>query len=271
MIATDNDISVLGCGWYGLALATRLVEKGYSVKGSTTTPAKIKSLHESGILPFLVNFDESAESYDPKFFDCSVLIISIPPKRNTAEQHTFYSKIQRIAAAATTYRVPHIIFISSTSVYGDHDGEVTETTPTSPDTPSGKAIVSAEELLIKSESFTTAVVRFGGLIGPHRDPARFFAGKRDIPNGRAPVNLIHLSDCIGITLKIIELKAYGVIYNACSPEHPSRAIFYTQAAVRSGLEKPVFIDELQGYKTVNSINIPAKLHYNFIFSINSFI
>jgi nucleoside-diphosphate-sugar epimerase len=267
----DQKISILGCGWYGLALAKKLVSLGYDVNGSTTSAEKLDSLKESGVSPFLVNFEAEQESFHPDFFRCDILLISIPPKRNTAEQHSFITKIKRIADVACKFKVPQIIFISSTSVYGEQDQEVTEDTTPVPDTDSGKVIFASEQLLNEAANFSSTVIRFGGLIGPARDPARFFAGKKAIANGRAPVNLIHLSDCIGITLSIIERKAYGHIYNACSPEHPSRAEFYTKAAVASKLEEPQFNDKLEHWKLVSSITIPAQLGYRFQYSINNLV
>lgn len=271
MPAPDKRISILGCGWYGLALAKKLAENEYSVKGSTTTPEKLNNLKLHGVAPYLVNFKENEESADREFFDCNVLIISIPPKRSSAEQHTFLSKIERIAKAAENYKVRHIIFISSTSVYGDSNSKISELTPTAPETDSGKAIVASELLLQRNTSFDTTIIRFGGLIGPGRNPGRFFAGKTNIPNGKAPVNLIHLEDCIGITLQIIEKAAFGCIYNACAEDHPDRATFYSAAAVKSGLEKPEFIDELLNWKLIESINVKEKLNYNFKIGINSLV
>lgn len=271
MPAPDKKISVLGCGWYGLALAKKLVESEYSVKGSTTTPEKLNNLKLQGVAPYLVNFQENEESADSGFFDCDILIISIPPKRSSAEQHTFLSKIDRIAKAAQNYKVRHIIFISSTSVYADTNAKINELTPTAPETDSGKAIVAAELLLQRNTSFDTTIIRFGGLIGPERNPGRFFAGKTNIPNGKAPVNLIHLEDCIGITLQIIEKSAFGYTYNACAEDHPERAAFYTAAAVKSGLEKPEFIDELLNWKLIESINVKDKLDYDFKIKLNSLV
>jgi glycerol-3-phosphate dehydrogenase len=34
-------ISILGCGWYGTALAVDLIEKGILIKGSTTSTEKM--------------------------------------------------------------------------------------------------------------------------------------------------------------------------------------------------------------------------------------
>ena len=43
-------ISILGCGWLGFPLAKSLVEKGFSVKGSTTSENKLSILSTAGIL-----------------------------------------------------------------------------------------------------------------------------------------------------------------------------------------------------------------------------
>jgi nucleoside-diphosphate-sugar epimerase len=259
----QKKISVLGCGWYGLEMAKQLVKNGYEVKGSSTTPAKIPVMQQLGITPFIIDFQESEENYTAEFFDCDTLLISIPPKRSTAEQHTFLSKINRISATAIQCNIRDVIFISSTSVYGDSNEEVTEDSAAYPETASGKAVLAAELFLKQQTAFNTTIIRFGGLTGPGRDPGRFFAGKTAIPNGNAPVNLIHLSDCIGITLQIIEKQAFGHTYNACAPGHPSRKYFYTQATLKSGLEAPVFIDELLNWKLVTGKNIKQYLDYKF--------
>ncbi|WP_158800646.1 SDR family oxidoreductase [Pedobacter sp. L105] len=264
----NKEISILGCGWYGMALARLLLTDGYIVKGSSTTAEKLTGLQQTGIIPYLVNFQAEEEQFDPAFFRCSLLVISIPPKRSTAEQYTFLSKIERIIKAAFLYKVPEIIFISSTSVYGDQNEEVNEETIPLPETDSGKAILAAELALKSSHGFTTTIVRFAGLIGPAREPGRFFAGKKDIPNGLAPINLIHLEDCIGITKKIIDEEAFGYTYNACSPDHPSRADFYSYAAQQSGLEKPQFKNELLNWKCVNSKVLSEVLNYTFKVRLN---
>lgn len=271
MHSSNNKISILGCGWYGLGLAKELIKNGYIVKGSTTTPDKLAGLQQTGILPYLINFTEQENRADSDFFDCDLLIISIPPKRNTAEQHTFLSKIQKVSKAAEKGSIKNVIFISATSVYGDYNQEVNEKTIPNPETESGKAILAAEQTLTANPNFITTILRFGGLIGPGRDPGRFFAGKSAIPNGNAPVNLIHLSDCIGITLRIIEKQAFGYLFNACAEDHPTRSRFYTAAAANSGLALPQFKDELLNWKSVYSIYIGAKLNYEFKVGLNSFI
>jgi nucleoside-diphosphate-sugar epimerase len=72
-------------------------------------------------------------------------------------------------ALTLTKRLPPttpVIFISSVSVYGNAQGEITEDTPTQPSTPYGKAKLNAEHILSKHFQSLT-VLRVGPLIGKH--------------------------------------------------------------------------------------------------------
>ena len=55
-------ISILGCGWLGLPLAKALLEKGFSVNGSTTSTEKLSILENAGISPFLISLDSKSVS-----------------------------------------------------------------------------------------------------------------------------------------------------------------------------------------------------------------
>lgn len=258
-----TNISILGCGWYGLSLAKSLTEKGARVKGSTTSPEKMEALTAEGIEPYLVNFLPDEEHYNSAFFDCDVLFIAIPPKTRSGEGANFIYKVRGIIRAIKQHKVQHVVFISSTGVYADLNTEVDELSAPQPNTEAGKILLTAEDLFRAETSFKTTVIRFAGLIGPDRDPGRFFAGKTDIPNGNAPVNLIHLDDCIGLSVAIIDKKAYGYLFNGCTPDHPTRSAFYTLASVNSGLDEPQFIPELKEWKIVKSINVDTVLGYQF--------
>ena len=87
-------VSILGCGWYGKALAADLLKTGTIVNGSATSPDKLEALVNSGILPYLVKFDNEQTSFDPTFFKCDVMVISIPPRLKAGEGGGYLSKIQ---------------------------------------------------------------------------------------------------------------------------------------------------------------------------------
>lgn len=259
-----STISILGCGWYGLSMAKSLIASGHQVCGSTTSEEKLSVLESHGIQPFLINFDATAADFDPSFFNSEILIISLPPKRHAGEHAEYPEKIRRIAEAAEREAVKKVLMISSTSVYADLDREIAEVEVPVPDTASGEAIFQAEELLKKNTSFRTTILRFGGLIGPGRNLAKFFAGKTDIANGLAPVNLLHLEDCIKLTHHILDHDAFGYSYNACSPDHPTRRDLYTLAAAITGLDSPTFLAELTKWKLINGNFVTKHLKYKYL-------
>lgn len=259
-----NSISVLGCGWLGFPLAKSLVNKGYNIKGSTTSNDKLPVLFEEGIEPFLVQFPDNRviESLI-NFLNSDILIIAVPPGRNSLKHQSYFGLLNSLTELLPDSSIKKIIFISSTSVYGDVNKPVDECDAPAPDTETGLRMLKAEQM-IQQTSVKHIVLRFSGLIGPGRHPGRFLAGKTDVANGMAPVNLIHLDDAIGIihTL-IIDEKAEG-IYNATAPHHPTRETFYTLASNTLDLDPPKFISEKTSWKEIQSCRINRELKYNFL-------
>lgn len=255
-------ISILGCGWFGFALAQKLINLGYKVNGSTTTDEKLAVLNAAQINAYLMQAGESTHPSFQSFFNCDVLFICIPPKRNSPEINDYPQKIKTILAAADK-RAKQVVLISSTGVYGDSNQTVNELSETHPDTDSGRAVLAAEQILQQILPLNFSIIRFAGLFGPNRHPGRFFAGKTDVPNGLAPVNLIHQQDAVGIAISLIQQEAYGRIYNAVSPNHPTKMDFYTAAADDLGVQQPTFIAEKKNWKVVESLHIPQFLPYVF--------
>ncbi len=141
---------------------------------------------------------------------------------------------------------------------------MTEETELNSDTESGRQLVQAEQLLQNNPNFKTTILRFGGLIGEDRHPIKFLAGRTNIENQNAPINLIHQDDCIGIIQKIIELNSWNQVFNAVTPFHPSRKEYYTQKAIEFNLEIPEFNAENSSFgKTISSSKIETVLGYSF--------
>jgi nucleoside-diphosphate-sugar epimerase len=257
-------ISILGCGWYGIAMAKWLLAQGHKVKGSTTSAEKVPDLINAGIDPYILNLhDEQYFISRSDIFDCDILIISVPPKARNGEKNDYVEQMQRVINAIVEHQIKKVIFISSISVYGRNSHSINKHTRTEPDTYSGQLLLETEKLFKKQKNFKTTIVRFSGLVGPGRHPGNFFAGKNDIPNGLTPVNLIHLDDCIGITQAIIDRDMYGYTINACSPDHPTKSQFYTFAAEALKLEAPQFIIENKEWKLVGTDDPEFMLKYQY--------
>jgi len=219
---------------------------------------KLPVLRNTGIRPFLIDLSDKHQ-IDPAFFDCDIIICCIPP----ADAEKFSTSVQHLIHELKTAGVRQLILISSIGVYGNRNSIETEATPPQPDTEKGHLLLHAENALKGQPDFTTTILRFGGLTGPERDLSRYFAGKKDLPDGLAPVNLIHLDDCTGITEAIIGREAFGHCYNGVFPAHPTRAGFYSRVCESAGLEPPAFIPEKRSWKQVDSINIPRFLAYRW--------
>lgn len=262
----NRSISILGCGWLGVPLAKHFLKNGFSVKGSVTSEEKFGMLRGAGISPFrIVLSDTEVIPDDPDFFRCDVLIISIPPRRIEGIEQVFPSQIRRLIPSILKSGIQKVIFISSTSVYPDQKQLARESEILFPDKASGKALVDAENLLREQSGFKTTIVRFGGLIGADRNPARFLLKSKQ-PIANAPVNLIHQDDCIGIISAIVRQELWGETLNACCPEHPMKKDFYEKAAIQSGLPVPVISEELAAFKTIDSSKLIRLLNYQFIYS-----
>lgn len=257
-------VSILGCGWYGRALAAKLLSYGISVKGSATSAERAEQLLRIGIKSYVIKFDENTSLYDADFFKCNIIVIAISPGFRKEEGHQYLQKIKGVIKAITDHKITKAVYISSTGVYADCNCEVNENDIPEPDSESGQILYAAETLFLNESGLKTSIVRFGGLVGPGRNPARFFAGKTNVPNGLAPVNLIHQNDCVGVTYAIIEKDCFGYIFNACAPDHPAKGKFYRKMAGQNKLPPPVFLNELRDWKIVDSVNLSSKLKYNFI-------
>ena len=155
--------------------------------------------------------------------------------------------------------------ISSTSVYDDSQGRVTEKTQPLADSINGKQLREVEELFVKCKNFQTTVVRFGGLMGGSRRPLRYLVGRKDLAGGNAPVNLIHRDDCIEIITEILKQDAFGHVFNGVHPDHPKKSDYYIAKAEKLELEPPSFADDdvTESYKQVDSENLKAILNYEF--------
>lgn len=260
----QENISVIGCGWLGLPLAIDLVKKGYQVKGSTTSQSKIETLKNNAIDPYLIHFSKNSEEPDSEILNSGILIINIPPGRRSEEGATNY----RIMADYFYKVIPDssvqkIILVSSTSVYNDINSTVFEADKHLPESDAGKLLLEVENQFLSIKNKKVIILRLCGLTGPGRDPARFFKNKNFIPNGLAPINLVHLDDVIGVILNIISDENASGIYNCCSTSHPTKDEFYSIASKLAGNKIPDFILEKKMWKEVASLRIQKELGYKF--------
>lgn len=261
-------ISVLGCGWLGLPLAEGLVRQGHTVHGSTTSREKLTQLAAAGIRSHRLVLGDDLDGDDlDAFFACDVLVFCVPPSSGETAYPDVVSAVRRAAEAAGT---GWVLMTSSTSVYPDLDGVVTESDAGAHEgvvlRRNGADVLAAERVFYAATAFDTTVLRLAGLYGYGRHPGRYFAGKQGLAGGEAPVNLVHRDDVIGVVAAVLEHEARGATFNVCADHHPTRRRIYSDYAERFGLEPPVFNGaEAEGYKIVSNHRLKERLDYTFAY------
>lgn len=258
-----KSISILGCGWLGMPLGASLAKEDYQVKGSTRSREKLEEIEANGMEAFRIDLSQP-EEISSEFFESDVLILNIPPSSAETEE-VYHAQLDIVLNQIETRRT-HVLFVSSTGVYPNLNREVKEE-DADPNTTSrsGISLLKAER---KFHLPIHTVLRFGGLIDERRHPGKWFAGKTGLTGGNVPVNMIHLNDCIGAISTVLEKEYWGDVFNACHPDHPTKAEYYTKMSETLGLEPPKFSsEELSDWKIVSVEKFLTATDYKFQHSI----
>lgn len=103
-------------------------------------------------------------------FDQIVITLTPSARTDAGYQAAYVAPVQvLLAALRALHQRPRIVFVSSTSVYGQANGEwVNECSPTQPAGFAGARLLDAEQLLMSS-GLPVVIARLSGLYGPGRE------------------------------------------------------------------------------------------------------
>lgn len=211
--------------------------------------------------------EDSAQSLEAAIDPASPVIYSVPtlfdgyePGGEELPRHV--EPVESVIGAAEAAGASRFIYLSSTSVYGDHDGAwVDETTPTAPTSPMGKMRRDIEEhVLERDTSMDVNVARLVGIYGPDRTMADFIERGlyRLVDGGTKPTNRIHVADIVGGLMALIERGPEGARLYNFSDGHPRSAAEVVGWLVdRLGLERPESVS-MEEYAQERSENAVAR-------------
>jgi len=262
-----NKIAILGCGWLGFPLAQKLKEEGYDVKGTTTSSGKLEKLEEAGIQAFLISLTEEEVKGNTTSFltDIETLIIDIPPGLRRNPNEDFVKKMELFLSEVEKSEVKNVIYVSSTSVF---EGDESIPTFVESDVPNGTSsssqqLIAVEKLWQNHDSFTSAVIRFGGLVGGNRNPAKYLAGRENLKDPQGPINLVEQRDAVALVFQLAKQSAAG-IFHGVFPDHPTREVYYSAKAKENGLVVPQFNSaEASKGKRINARATCKSLDFTF--------
>ncbi|WP_077673549.1 NAD(P)H-binding protein [Salinivibrio kushneri] len=256
-------VGICGCGWLGQPLASHLLGAGHHVVGTKRQPTSAQALSET-LATTVVPFDVMAPDYHQAapLLEADIVVINIAAGRRHADFDAYRDAmcafIDRLAQAG----VEHVLFISTTSVYGALQGKVTEQTATAATTASGKAHEHIEAHLRETYGEKGTIMRLAGLIGGERHPSTMLAGRQGLSGGNEPVNLIHRSDVIAAISAIIHQRQWGHTFHLCAELHPSKSVYYSWAAREMGLQPPEYQPSTGNGKWIDASQTLAQLGLN---------
>ncbi len=198
-------VLIAGCGDIGCQLGQKLAKLGHQVsalrRNIQKVPAGIDAIKHDLTQPF----PELSLPFDYVFYTAAA-----GKYKDSAYYQAYVHGLKNLLNALKLAPPKRIFFTSSTSVFGQSDGEwVTEDAPTSDSSFSTHRLLQGEHLLLES-GLPVTIVRFGGIYGPGRthliDLVR--AGKAHCMEG-VYSNRIHSADAVGILQHLMSLLEQG--------------------------------------------------------------
>jgi nucleoside-diphosphate-sugar epimerase len=255
-------ILVIGAGYIGLALMSEWSAATFDA--TTTTKERLPELEA---ICNHVHLIEESRDIGKWINDYDAAVIAVAPKKGASYEEAYLKTAKAVAEGCTT-SIP-IVYISSTSVYGEQEGEwVDETTPCNPMTPQSKTLLEAEKALLQSEIFQPVILRASGIYGPGRTlekRIRYFSG-REMEHAGQPTNHIHRDDLVRAIIFSIEKGLEG-IYNLAEENHPTRGELYNALCEEAGAPLPIWTSKTSGKKAKVSSNKIQEAGFQFQESI----
>lgn len=206
---SSPSLLIIGCGDIGLSLADELKNDGARIIGVRRDPAALPA----SIVPLAADVTDR-ESLKVLNEPTDSVVITLTPGEFSDERYRriFIEGLSHVLDRINEWpNRPHVYFVSSTSVYHQHDGEIVdEKSTTMPRSFSGRRLLEAEALLAAS-GLPYTVVRFGGIYGPgrYRLIEQVLAGDGCAAQPPLYTNRIHRDDCAGFLVHLLRRQWQG--------------------------------------------------------------
>lgn len=203
-------VVIVGCGDIGSRVAILLHQQGWLVHGLRRNTARLPA----GIVPIAadLNQPECPSDWPQQPIDYVVYAMAAQSMSEVGYQQSYVQGQRHMYSwlAQHQQQPKRVIFVSSTSVYGQNDDSwIDEQSPTEPKRWSGQIMLEAEQCALNSGHPATAV-RLSGIYGPGRNMLieRVRSGYH-APHLHSYTNRIHADDAAGLIATILQADAQG--------------------------------------------------------------
>lgn len=239
---------IVGCGYLGRRVAAHWIEAGDDVSALTRSEKNAALLRGLGISPILG--DVTGPATLQALPDCDTVLHAVGYDRSAeASKRDVYVNGLSSVLDRMADRCDRFIHISSTSVYGQQNGEwVDEDSPCESRTESGEICIAAERLVLDrfstgSTSATGVVLRLSGIYGPERLLSRIDSLKQAQPLPGPEdgwLNLIHVDDAAQAVVMCAEAEVPGDVYLVSDDRPIRRGDYYRLLARLVNAPEPTF-------------------------------
>ncbi len=231
---------IIGCGFVGFPLAKLWNEAGDTVYATTRNPQRQVDFEALGLNPVLADITDTTtlHSLNELEFDTVVVAVGMDRSRYSSVHHVYVDGLKNVLSNLYE-RIGHIIYISSTGVYGNFDGDwVDESSPTDPQREGGRACLAAEQTLTESSFGDRAtILRMAGLYGGTRVPTRGTIESKqwDKLSASGYLNLIHVDDAVTAICAIAQQRLLQETFLVSDSNPTLRREYYQHIADQFGL------------------------------------
>jgi nucleoside-diphosphate-sugar epimerase len=231
---------IIGCGYIGLPLALDLKARGHAITAWVHSAATASSLAPYGFSRIITGSVADNKVWAGLDDDYGLMIHCASSGRGgeMAYEQVFLQGAVMMSAYEPRARS---LFVSSTSVYGQVNGEVVaEDSLAESATATARILRTAEKVFLAAG---TTVVRSSGIYGPNRGVLfeKLRRGEAVIEgDGSRWMNQIHQRDLVAALAHLIAAGAPGEIYNASDDTPVMQRDYYAWCAEFLGKPLPPF-------------------------------
>ncbi|GLZ87921.1 NAD(P)-dependent oxidoreductase [Metapseudomonas resinovorans] len=208
---------IAGCGDVGSRLATEMLQAGWTVHGLRRQVSALPT----GVLPVAGDLERAdcPPDWPQGPLDYLVYCAAANQHDEAGYRSAYVEGLRHVLAWLAQHgQVPRrVLFVSSSGVYGQRDGEwIDETSPAEVEGFSGQVMLEAERLALQS-GLPATCVRLTGIYGPGREwlLKQVRMGYRVVSEPPLYANRIHVDDCAGLLAHLLKADANGVVLDDC--------------------------------------------------------
>ena len=239
-----NKILIFGYGYCAKALIKKFENKKSKILVVSRNSQNIDKLNSQGIKSCYWSKEDDVKDF---ISNSNTILITAPPNNFVDPVASKFSKY-----FSQTENKKRLIYLSSTSVYGDHKGAwVNENSKLKPKSQLGKWRLNVETEWLsfaKSNSLSISVLRLSGIYGPGRSAFDRINNKflKIVKSPNILFSRIHIDDIASIIKKFIKNQKLKGIYNLSDNMPATSEAIYLEAFRLLKLEPPISknLDEL---------------------------